>query len=516
MAAFTTIVALAGCRPVIPEPAVEDAPEAPLFTDPACLPTSLASRSPQHRLTDVPGTPPSGSPRLGAAVDVVQFGPLQAQAPGYGPDLFSEVLVGVPHAPLGHGGSGLVRWVTLNRTTGQLADPDRYPATEILGPSGADEFGGAVMAADVVGPYSTPAFNPVLRGAQGQEVVVGAPTASGGGRVYVYQASYAIADVGSVDDRTVWPWQPFTALSAPAGAGSKFGASLAVDRRLDPGDQAPYFAVGAPGVNAVYIYSVDTSTSPPTGMTLVQTLTPGGLGAGFTAVDYGFAVVIDDFDRDGFADLAIGAPGDSQAPPRVLHRRRRASRLPGDGELPLFHRLVPRLWVLRDPQPRRAHHRRRADQLQRRLRHRRRGDRPDRCAHHVRRRRCGARQPDPDRRQLRQQRPRRRRADCDLQPDRDVVQRRLARHPAGGRVRHRPSAGAPRLLHPEQPVHLHALQRLGGDMRVAIVVGLLAGAACGPGGSSGQPGRGPTLPTQGQWGVVEFSGTGQYHVPLVP
>jgi hypothetical protein len=46
-------------------------------------------------------------------------------------------------------------------------------------------------------------------------------------------------------------------------------------------------------------------------------------------------------------------------------------------------------------------------------------------------------------------------------------------------------------------------------MRVAIVVGLLAGAACGPEGSSGQPGRGPTLPTQGQWGVVEFSGTGQ-------
>jgi hypothetical protein len=44
-------------------------------------------------------------------------------------------------------------------------------------------------------------------------------------------------------------------------------------------------------------------------------------------------------------------------------------------------------------------------------------------------------------------------------------------------------------------------------MRVAIVVGLLAGAACGPEGSSGQPGRGPTLPTQGQWSVVEFSRT---------
>jgi hypothetical protein len=318
MAAVTTLAALEGCNTVIPEPAVEEAPEAPLFTDPACLPTSLASRSPQHRLTDVPGTPPTGTPMLGAAVDVVQFGPLQAQAPGYGPDLFSEVLVGVPFAPLGHGGSGLVRWVTLNRTTGQFADPNRYPATEILGPSGADEFGHAVIAADVVGPYSTPALNPVLRRAQGQEVIVGAPSASGGGRVYVYQASYAIADVGSVDDRTVWQWQPFTTLNAPAGTGSAFGASLAVDRRLNPGDQAPYFAVGAPGANAVYIYSVDTSTSPPTGMNLVQTITPSGLGAGFTAFDFGFAVVIDDFDRDGFADLAIGAPGDSQAPPRVF------------------------------------------------------------------------------------------------------------------------------------------------------------------------------------------------------
>jgi hypothetical protein len=95
--------------------------------------------------------------------------------------------------------------------------------------------------------------------------------------------------------------RPSTALRVgpPPGA-VDFGASVAGLGDVD-GDGVADAAVGAPGTNRAYLVSGGTGTI------LRQVADPGR-----SALDFGFAVAgVGDVDRDGVADVAVGAPSGS-------------------------------------------------------------------------------------------------------------------------------------------------------------------------------------------------------------
>lgn len=287
-------------------------PESPFFDDPACLPTDDPGRSPRHALSDAPSPPLWGAHTLGESVDAAQYG--LSDDPGWHLDL----IAGAPSAPIGADRTGLVRIVAADRTNGELLHPSGHAHQEIVAPAAdAYQFGSAVAAANWHPSYAAP-FE--ITNAIGQELLVGAPGSdSQRGRVYLYETRIDESDLPSAHDRDLWSWALTGSVSTSSAPGDRFGHSLAADRRGAPDDEVEWFAVGAPGANAVYIYSMPTGFyMPPATPVLVQTLTPSTLGAGFSAQDFGWSLVADDFDRDGYVDLAIGAPGTNQIPSKVF------------------------------------------------------------------------------------------------------------------------------------------------------------------------------------------------------
>ena len=173
-------------------------------------------------------------------------------------------------------------------------------ATLISAPAGASEFGAALLAADVRRGWSIPPFGQPYTGpkAYGEDLLVGAPGTSDKGALYWYYSVAVSAD----------PWVLGGSYTPPSVvAGDRYGASIAMSHRLDahfPDDVTTvspgWIAVGAPGGNKVYILRVDPTSSSP--LTWAQTI------YGTTGTRFGTSLAVADFNRDGFDDLAVGAP----------------------------------------------------------------------------------------------------------------------------------------------------------------------------------------------------------------
>lgn len=227
----------------------------------------------------------------------------QAIATGYAggnlgyENTYGFALIGAPGADTaGQTGMAMVRTITPNSgqfTAGGGMDFDIYA------PTTARQFGRAVLATDVRECHPSSFMNGA---ACGHEMLVANPDVGAHGipgevHLYEYDPLSPINYLGM--------------LTPPAGTPNwaEFGFAMAAPRsRVDVNtpweqapDEAPWVAVGAPGADKVFIYSVDPTIPWP--FTYVQTLSGPDPGRRF-----GWALAAGDFNGDGVPDLAVGAP----------------------------------------------------------------------------------------------------------------------------------------------------------------------------------------------------------------
>lgn len=245
---------------------------------------------------------PNEASTAGAAVEIAAWGydAPQPNANGslnlYGYTLHKNRRTSFAGAPALQGGR--VYQMPMSTSNGDFGNA---VATLISAPVGASEFGAALLAADVRNGWSIPPLGQPFTGpkAYGEELLVGAPgTASNKGALHWYYSVSVSAD----------PWVLGGSYAPPSVvAGDRYGASIAMSHRLDshfPDDittaTPEWIAVGAPGGNKVYILDVNPASSTP--FTPIQTI------YGTTGTRFGASLAIADFNRDGFDDLAVGAP----------------------------------------------------------------------------------------------------------------------------------------------------------------------------------------------------------------
>lgn len=255
------------------------------------------TRSPLTDFRDHPTTVPPDDYRLGNGVAVVRFGASPNQ------DFFTELVAGAPGAPAG-GGSGMARWVPLDKATGQFSDPvNKHPTFETSTVTGSPEQLGATVAA----------VNFLLAGdlhglttGLGEEVILGAPGTEGGssGSIHVFATRIPTSLIGT--DRSAYDWVEYASLTGPAPL-SRYGEAIAVWPDVAPPNSSTWFAVGAPGAEEVHIVEHAVFGWPPP-LQVKQTLS-STLASLPPGSDFGAALTLEDFDRDGHLDLAIGAPG---------------------------------------------------------------------------------------------------------------------------------------------------------------------------------------------------------------
>jgi hypothetical protein len=277
-----------------------------------CLPVDDPVQSPRHTIADVSYVVSAQSHRLGTAVAAANFG----LPPVYGPYSYLDHLDVVVGAPGGSSstGTGRVRWIQVNDSTGGFSHPSAHPATEAFPPStGADAFGASLLATDVfpyyqVYDHTTYPKTSVKVVRSGQETLIGAPASEGGqGRVFVFQTEIRNSDIPAAADRSVWTWARTQTISSPVAGPVRFGAAIAAPP-TQPGTLSPWVAIGAPDGNAVYVYQ--NSPLLPTTLNLVQTITPATLNPPITTLSkFGASLLADDMNRDGIVDLIIGSPG---------------------------------------------------------------------------------------------------------------------------------------------------------------------------------------------------------------
>jgi hypothetical protein len=233
-------------------------------------------------------------------------------SPDFNGDGAGDLAIGVPRATVaGVNDAGAVTVLYGTSASGlQAGAPDDQRWTQVSGGIGGDpETGDQFGLAVAVGDFDGDGFS---------DLAVGVPTddihiALGGGKVNVIYGSAAGL---TAQGNHLWS-QDLLGLEGEPRPGETFGRSLAgADFNGDgfadlaigvPGDVVGDFT-GAGGVNVLYGSSDGLQLTAPED----QLWTRQGL-EGDTDTDdaFGTALAVGDLDADGFADLGIGAPGQS-------------------------------------------------------------------------------------------------------------------------------------------------------------------------------------------------------------
>ncbi|EKS00852.1 Ig-like protein [Leptospira mayottensis 200901122] len=213
-------------------------------------------------------------------------------------DGFADVAVGAPKT-----GTGKVYIFHSVGAQGINKSFYGFAHTILAGNVNNEDFGASLATGDMSGDRYT-------------DLVVGAPSTTGGGRgrIYVFHSAggTGIATATAAVTGTTCDANTCKYFKEGANNGDKFGFSLAVGN-MDGGDYED-IAVGAPGNNSgvaagngrVYVYYGDGTA---TGLTGPNTMSnSGNTYANGAYAQLGYSVAVGDFNKDGYDDLAAGAP----------------------------------------------------------------------------------------------------------------------------------------------------------------------------------------------------------------
>jgi len=184
-------------------------------------------------------------------------------------------------------------------TSSTVGEGITQEGTNGLGTNEAGDKFGAVVA---TGDFNNDGFTDLAVGAPGE--APGADPKSG--TVFIFNG-IADGDLGKLG-----PAQGLTQEGLGANeAGDKFGTALATgdfnrDGFTDLAVGAPGEAIGSTQSGAIFIFN-----GSPSGLQPAQGLDQRAMGANEAGDKFGAALATGDFNRDGFIDLAVGAPGEA-------------------------------------------------------------------------------------------------------------------------------------------------------------------------------------------------------------
>jgi FG-GAP repeat len=229
---------------------------------------------------------------------LAQAGPAGSLQADFNNDGVDDLAVGVPLDTVGAAvGAGAVN-VLYGSVTGLGGTGSQLLSQATPGVPGSaetdDGFGSALAAGD----FNNDTFADLAVGAPGESV---GPAVAAGAVSVLYGSASGLTGTGS---------QQFTQVGGAVEAGDQFGSALAVgdfdaDAFADLAAGAPSEgAFGTPSAGAVSVLPGSSG-----GLTTVGGQIFTQVGSAAEAGDqFGFAVAAGDFNNDGFADLAAGAP----------------------------------------------------------------------------------------------------------------------------------------------------------------------------------------------------------------